>query len=96
MNEEVIAVFVFRVADIKHAARLYSDLVSYTGCRSHIRDEHWDAGLTFYVSTVGISSNEQLYDLFAEKYGVNIHTRVGASRVRDIPRWILGWQLKKD
>ena len=85
-----------RVADIKHAARLYGDLVNYTGCRSHIRDEHWDAGLTFYVSTVGISSSEQLDDFFAEKYGVNIQTRVGANRVLDVPRWILGWQFKKD
>jgi len=38
----VIAVLVLRVADIKHAAWVYSDLVSYTGCLGQIRDEHWE------------------------------------------------------
>ena len=87
---------VIRVSDIKHAARLYSDLVSYTGCRSHIRDEHWDSGVAFYVSTVGISSNDQLYEFFAEKYGaINVHIRADASsRVIDIPKWVLAWNFE--
>jgi hypothetical protein len=80
LSEEVIKVLVFTVADVKNAARLYSELVDYTGCRSHIRDDHRDGhGVAFYVSTCGLTSFEDMYQFLMDTFG-------------EIPGWILQWR----